>query len=105
VIRIPISLRFGGDDFVFIRAGYSLEETIQSGSANGARFFGMENLGPLTVGRTATFLVARGGVQQLPRKLSYLETIYVDGEPSSTYSRNPDRTGFSWIWKASSVAK
>jgi len=66
---------------LFIRAGYSLEETIRCASDNGAEFFGMENLGALTVGKKATFLVARGAVQQLPRKLAYLEGIYVDGAP------------------------
>ncbi len=70
---------------LFIKAGYSLEETIQCASENGARFFGMERLGTLTVGRKATFLIARGTVQQLPRKLSYLEGIYIDGLPSTTY--------------------
>ena len=70
---------------LFIKAGYSLEETIRCASDNGARFFGMENLGALAVGRKATFLVARGTAQLLPRKLSYLEGIYVDGEPSRNF--------------------
>lgn len=74
---------------LFIKAGYSLEETIRCASENGARFFGMEKLGSLTVGRQATFLITRGTVQQLPRKLSYLEGIYVDGAPSSIYHKNP----------------
>ena len=77
---------------LFIKAGYSLEETIRCASGNGARFFGMERLGTLTVGRQATFLLARGSVKQLPRKLSYLEGIYVDGVPSRTYSKNPVKT-------------
>jgi imidazolonepropionase-like amidohydrolase len=77
---------------LFIKAGWSLEETIRCASDNGARFFGMENLGALTVGRKATFLVARGTAQQLPRKLSYLEGIYVDGAPSITYRKNPVMT-------------
>ncbi|MBA3003593.1 MAG: amidohydrolase family protein [Desulfurivibrio sp.] len=77
---------------LFIKAGYSLEETIRCGSENGAGFLGMEKLGTLTVGRRATFLISRGTVQQLPRKLSYLEGIYVDGAPSSTYSKNPVKT-------------
>ena len=77
---------------LFIKAGYSLEETIRCGSENGARFFGMEKLGALTVGRKATFLISRGTVQQLPRKLSYLEGIYVDGAPSDAYRKNPVRT-------------
>ena len=74
---------------LFIKAGYSLEATIRCASDNGARFFGMEQLGTLTVGRKATFLITRGTAHQLPRKLSYLEGIYVDGAPSSTYRKDP----------------
>ncbi len=76
---------------LFIRAGFSLVETIQCASENGAQFFGMENLGKLAVGGSATFLITRGTAQQLPRKLSYLEGIYVDGAPSATYRKNPSR--------------
>ncbi|MEJ2691260.1 MAG: amidohydrolase family protein [Deltaproteobacteria bacterium] len=74
---------------LFIKAGYTVEETIRCASENGAGFFGLEKLGTLTVGRNATFLISRGGVQQLPRKLSYLEGIYVDGAPSTTYRKIP----------------
>ncbi|MDH3329387.1 MAG: amidohydrolase family protein [Desulfobulbaceae bacterium] len=77
---------------LFIKAGYSLVETIRCASENGAKFFGMEKLGTLTVGRKATFLIARGTAQQLPRKLSYLEGIYVDGAASTEYRKNPVRT-------------
>jgi imidazolonepropionase-like amidohydrolase len=77
---------------LFIKAGYSLAETIRCASENGAGFFGLEKLGRLAVGRPATFLVARGSVQQLPRKLSYLEGIYVAGEPSPAYRKNPRKT-------------
>jgi hypothetical protein len=52
----------------------------------------MEKLGTLTVGRKAIFLITRGTVKQLPRKLSYIEGIYVDGVPSITYRKNPVRT-------------
>jgi imidazolonepropionase-like amidohydrolase len=74
---------------LFIKAGCPLAETIRRASEIGARFFGMEQLGRLTVGRKATFLIARGTAQQLPRKLSYLEGIYVDGAPSAAYRKNP----------------
>jgi imidazolonepropionase-like amidohydrolase len=74
---------------LFVKAGYALEEAIRCGSENGARFFGMEELGALTVGRQATFLIARGTVQQLPRKIAYLEGIYVDGASSGAYRKNP----------------
>ncbi|MCI5144767.1 MAG: amidohydrolase, partial [Candidatus Electrothrix sp. AR3] len=74
---------------LFIKAGYSLVESIQCASEHGARFFGMKKLGALAVGRPATFLLTRGTVQQLPRKLAYLEGIYVDGAPSIAYHKNP----------------
>jgi imidazolonepropionase-like amidohydrolase len=74
---------------LFIKGGYSLAETIRCASANGAGFFGMTRLGALTVGRPATFLITRGTPQQLPRKLAYLEGIYVDGAPCTTYRKNP----------------
>ena len=74
---------------LFLRAGWSLEETMHSASEQGARFFGMDNLGGLAVGRPATFLVTRGSPQQLPRKLAYLEGIYLGGRPSDSYRKNP----------------
>lgn len=74
---------------LFIKAGYSLAEALHCGSEVGARFFTMDRLGALTVGRHATFLVTRGTPQQLPRKLSYLEAIYQDGLPSGAYRKNP----------------
>ncbi len=77
---------------LFIKAGYSLVETVQCASENGANFFDMKNLGALAIGQDATFLIARGTVQQLPRKLSYLEGIYVDGLPSISYRKHPIRS-------------
>lgn len=80
---------------LFLKAGYTLEETLHCASEVGARFFGMDGLGALTVGRPATFLVTRGTPQQLPRKLSYLENIYIDGRPSAAYRKNPVKVGRS----------
>ncbi len=74
---------------LFLRAGYSLEETVRSASEHGARLFGMDSLGMLAAGRRATFLAVRGTVRQLPRKLSYLEGIYINGMPSSLYHKDP----------------
>lgn len=74
---------------LFMKAGYSLEEAIRCGSENSADFFGMGNIGKLTPGQKATFLFTRGTVKQLPRKLSYLEGIYINGSPSKTYSKTP----------------
>jgi len=74
---------------LFMRAGYSLEETIQCATGNGARLLGLEGVGQLIEGEAATFLVARGTPAQLPRKLSYLEDIYIAGKPSTLYRKNP----------------
>lgn len=74
---------------LFIKAGFTLAEAVRCASSNGASFFNIDNLGPLTVGQRATFLVTRGSVKQLPRKLSYLENIYVNGVPSHHYQKNP----------------
>jgi imidazolonepropionase-like amidohydrolase len=72
---------------LFIKAGYSLEESIRCASKNGAEFFALEQLGQLAVGKKANFLLTRGTVGQLPRKLAYLEGIYVDGQPSPAYRK------------------
>lgn len=77
---------------LFIKAGYTLEGAIRCASENAARFFGMDRLGMLAVGRKATFLISRGSPKQLPRKLSYLEGIYINGAPSGAYRKNPVRS-------------
>ena len=70
---------------LFIKAGYSLPETIRCATAIGATFFGFERLGELAVGRRPTFLITRGTAQQLPRKLSFLEGIYGEKYSSAEF--------------------
>jgi len=77
---------------LFKQAGFSLAETIRSATRYGAHLLGIEELGMIAPGKPAHFLVTRGTPAQLPRKLSYLETIYLDGEPSRLYRRDPDYT-------------
>ncbi len=74
---------------LFKKAGYSFTETVQCATSNGARLLDIEDFGLLTKGKTATFLVSRGSPAQLPRKLSYLEAIYIGGVPSELYRKNP----------------
>jgi cytosine/adenosine deaminase-related metal-dependent hydrolase len=64
-----------------------MDETIRCSPENGACIFRMQGLGALTVGGRANFLVVRGTLKQLPRKLSYLEAMYLDGVPSPGYSK------------------
>jgi len=72
---------------LFIKAGYSLAEAIECASQHGARFFGVARIGALRVGGPATFLLTRGTPHQLPRKLAYLEGVYVNGAPSDKYRK------------------
>lgn len=74
---------------LFQKAGYSLAETVQCATSNAAALLGLEGFGLLAKGKVATFLVARGTPLQLPRKLAYLESIYVNGKPSNLYHKDP----------------
>ena len=74
---------------LYMKAGYTLAETVRCAGKNGARLLGLEDFGLLAKGKTATFLVARGTPAQLPRKILYLEAIYVKGRPSPLYRKNP----------------
>lgn len=76
---------------LYRKAGYPLAEAVRCATANGARLLGLDDFGLLTPGRSATFLVTRGGPAQLPRKLGYLEAIYLNGLPSGRYRKNPQR--------------
>ena len=75
---------------LYKKAGYSLPEVVRCATYNGAKLLGIDkDMGLLQAGRPATFLVARGTPAQLPRKLSYLENIYMDGKPCVIYKKNP----------------
>ena len=77
---------------LFMRAGYSLTETIGCATRHGARLLGTKDFGTIEPGRPASFLATRGTPSQLPRKLTYLETIFLNGRPSQAYRRDPDYT-------------
>lgn len=78
---------------LFMKAGFSLSRAINCATECGAKLLGIDDrLGMISKGKPANFLVARGTPAQLPRKLTYLEAIYLDGEPSPLYRRDPDYT-------------
>ncbi len=71
---------------LFMSAGYSLTEAISCATLQAARLLEIEDtFGLLSRGRPANFLVARGTPAQLPRKLRFLEAIYLNGKPSEDY--------------------
>lgn len=66
---------------LLLKAGYSLPEALQCGSVNGAQLLGIDEIGCIAKGKPANFIVARATPAMLPRKLSYLEGIYLGGIP------------------------
>ncbi|MBE0585860.1 MAG: amidohydrolase family protein, partial [Desulfofustis sp.] len=73
---------------LLIKAGFRLEEAICCATEHNALLLGLEReWGRITRGKPAHFLVTRGTPAQLPRKLSYLEAIYLGGRPSPDYRR------------------
>ena len=74
---------------LLVKAGFPLPEIFRAASQVPAEFFAMKRLGGLAAGRPATFLIARGSLQQLPRKLYYLDGMVVDGAPCPLYRKNP----------------
>jgi imidazolonepropionase-like amidohydrolase len=67
---------------LLLQAGCTLAEAIRCASWNGACLLGVDkHLGLLANNRPANFLVARGTPSQLPRKLSYLQAIFLNGSP------------------------
>lgn len=74
---------------LYKKAGYSLSETVHCATVAGAGLLGIDDFKGIKKGANATFLVSRGAPAQLPRKLLYLESIYVDGVVSELYRKNP----------------
>lgn len=77
---------------LYMKAGYSLSEAICCATEGAAQLLGLPDFGSIRVGKPARFLVTKGMPSQLPRKLSYLEAIFIDGRPSPLYRRDPDYT-------------
>lgn len=73
------------------RAGYPLAEIVMAATSTAADLLGLEGEGRIAPGRKADFILARGTPAQLPRKLSYLEGIYLSGLPAPYYRKNPEK--------------
>jgi len=74
---------------LFKKAGFTLPEIVHCASVAGAKLLDIEKFSGIIEGGRASFLVSRGAPSQLPRKVLYLEAIYVDGQPSRFYQKNP----------------
>ncbi|MHB8791077.1 MAG: amidohydrolase family protein [Desulfobulbaceae bacterium] len=67
---------------LLLKAGCTLTEAIRCATWNGAGLLGVDDqLGLIAPNRPAHFLAVRGTPSQLPRKVSYLQGIYLNGRP------------------------
>ncbi len=66
---------------LFLQAGYSLSEAIECATSQGAELLGIDQLSTIKKGMPAHFIVARATPAMVPRKLSYLEAVYLHGKP------------------------
>ena len=72
---------------LFLKAGYSLAETVACATSKGAQLLGVTDFGILKRGAPATFLVVSGEPKRLPESLtSSLHDLYLLGKSSSFHS-------------------
>lgn len=64
---------------ILMEAGYSVEEAIQCATSTNSELLGLNDLGQLTEGRRATFIVVKGRPSDLPDSLENIESVYTDG--------------------------
>ena len=74
---------------LFKKTGYSLAEAVQCATTKSAELLGLNQFQGISPGAAATFLICRGAPSQLPRKLLYLESMWINGKPSPYYRKNP----------------
>ena len=65
---------------IFIKAGFSIEETVRCATFNGAQLLGIKNLGLLVRGMPATFIAVKGNPKGLPDSLRQLLGVWVNGK-------------------------
>ncbi|MBW1721318.1 MAG: amidohydrolase family protein [Deltaproteobacteria bacterium] len=75
---------------LLMRAGYPLEEAIRCATEQGAALCGYQGkVGRLAAGWEATFIVIRGGPEELPGALASPEKIYFKGRPLEEIEGKP----------------
>jgi imidazolonepropionase-like amidohydrolase len=65
---------------IFIKAGFSIEETVRCATFNGAQLLGIKDFGLLVPGMPATFIAVKGDPKGLPDSLRQLLGVWVKGE-------------------------
>ena len=79
---VPHGEAVGEELRLLLKAGCTLPEAIRCATWNGSCLLGVEEYpGCIAPNRPAHFLVVRGTPSQLPRKISSLQAIYLNGSP------------------------
>jgi len=65
---------------ILMDSGYSPEEGIQCATSVNAELLGLNDLGRLTHGRRANFIVIKGHPSDLPGNLESITSVYIDGK-------------------------
>ena len=65
---------------IFIKAGFSIEETVRCATFNGAQLLGIKDLGLLVPGMPATFIAVKGNPKGLPDNLRQLLGVWEKGK-------------------------
>jgi imidazolonepropionase-like amidohydrolase len=64
---------------LFLKAGYSIEQTVRCGTYNGATLLNITEMGLLAPGMPATFIAVSGSPAGLPGSLKRLKGVYLNG--------------------------
>ncbi len=72
---------------IFMDAGFSVEQAVQCATSNGADLLGLENMGRIAVGASATFIAVPGAPSVLPESLRRIAYFFIDGDMQAGGSR------------------
>jgi imidazolonepropionase-like amidohydrolase len=65
---------------IFIKAGFSIEESVRCATFNGAQLLGIKDLGLLAPEMPVTFIAVKGNPKGLPDNLRQLLGVWVKGK-------------------------
>ncbi|MBF0224319.1 MAG: amidohydrolase family protein [Desulfobacterales bacterium] len=64
---------------LFIKAGFTIEETIKCASVNGAELLNLQYSGKILKGQNASFIVCEGNPDNLPESIENIKAFYING--------------------------
>ncbi len=65
---------------LLVEAGFTIEEAVKCATSTGAELLEVKEIGLLTSGASATFIVVKGDPSNLPDSLMYIEHLFIEGK-------------------------